>query len=271
MLNRWMLFVFLGLFFLSCGSRKPKPNIPAEERLEYAMKKFNDGDYLDAKTEFRIIVLNFPGHNVVDNAQFHLAECHYRMKEYILAIAEYEKLIRMFTNSQYVDDAQFKIGLSNYKLSPKYSLDQVNTLKAIEEFQRFTEDYPESEYAEEANKLIQKCREKLAKKEFKNGDLYRKMSNYRSAIIYFESVLNNYYDTKYAEDAQFWLAVCLKKRHDYDRAVDEFNLFLKKYPHSKRKATVIRSLKQIEYDKNRNNTKKIKKAEAQAKVSSNPE
>lgn len=249
MLKKLLILVLLGLVILSCGSRKPKPNLPAEERLQLAMKKFNDGDYLDAKTEFRIIVLNFPGHNIVDKAQYYLAECHFKMKEYILAIAEYEKLIQMYPNSQFADDAQYKIGLSNYKLSPKYSLDQSNTLKAVEELQKLIEDYPESEFVESATNLIQKCREKLAKKEYKNGDLYRKLGYNRAAIIYFESVLNNYYDTKYAKQAQFWLAECLRRSGKYDRAIVEFERFLKKYPKSKQKVQIMKLLKQIEREK----------------------
>jgi len=246
MFRKWLILALLGSLILSCSSGKPKPNLSAEERLTYAKKKFNDSDYLDAKTEFRIIVLNFPGHPVVDEAQYYLAESHYKLKEYILAVAEYEKLVRMFPNSDFVDDAQYKIGLSYYQLSPKYSLDQENTLKAIDELQKFTEEYAESELVAEANDLIQKCREKLARKEYKNGELYRKMSNCSSAIIYFESVLNTYYDTKYAKDAQYWLAECLRREGDFERALVEFDRYLRKYPDSKRKPIVKKILKQIE-------------------------
>lgn len=246
MFKNLLLLTFLSLFILSCGSGKLKPNLPAEERMIYAMKKFDDGDYLDAKTEFRIIVLNFSGQNIVDKAQYYLAECHLYLKEYILAIAEYEKLIRMFPNSEFADDAQFKIGVANYKLSPKYSLDQSYTLKAIEELQKFNEEYPQSEFVAESFELMKKCREKLARKEYKNGDLYRKLTLYDSAVIYFETVLNSYYDTKYAKDAQYWLAECLRKEGDYNRALDEFNRFLTKYPDSNRTESIKKIVKQLE-------------------------
>jgi len=250
MLKKLCYFSLLGLFMVSCSGRKPKPNMPAEERLEYAMKKFNKGDYLDAKTEFRIIILNFPGQNIIDKAQYYLAECHYQLKEYILAIAEYEKLVRMFPNSTYIDDAMFKVGLSNYTLSPKYALDQEYTLKAIEELQKFTEDFPKSEYVDQATVLIEKCRDKLARKEYKSAELYRKMTDYEAAIIYFESVLSTYYDTEYAEDAQYWLAVCLQKDRQFERALAEFDRYLMKYPDSNRKETIKKSIKQIEQNKN---------------------
>ena len=112
MLKKLTLLLILILSFLSlnsCGSRKPKGILSSEKRYLYAMELFNDDDYLDAKTEFRIIVLNFPGHAIVDKAQYHLAECHFQLKEYILAIAEYEKLLRMYPNSDLADDAQYQV------------------------------------------------------------------------------------------------------------------------------------------------------------------
>ncbi|MBD3289412.1 outer membrane protein assembly factor BamD [candidate division KSB1 bacterium] len=241
-----LLFITLSLtIIVSCGGNRPKKDLSAEERMKYAMKEFEDGDYLDAKTEFRIIVLNFPGHNIVDKAQYYLAECHFELKEYILAIAEYEKLTRMFPNSSYVDDAMYKVGLANFKLSPKYSLDQTYTLQAIEKLQRFMEEYPQSDYMDEATEIMNRCREKLAKKEYKNGELYRKLAYYDAAILYFESVVNNYYDTDFAKEAQYWLGYCLKKDSEYDRAREEYRRYLQKYPEGKRVMAVKNSLQEI--------------------------
>ena len=61
MLKRLLVISAVALFVISCSGGKPKETMSAKERLTYAMKKFKDGDYLDARTEFRVIVLNFPG------------------------------------------------------------------------------------------------------------------------------------------------------------------------------------------------------------------
>ena len=255
MLKR-LFFIFLsGIIILSCGSNRPKKDLSAEERINWAIKKFDDGDYLDAKTEFRIIVLNFPGHNVVDKAQYYLAECHFKLKEYILAIAEYEKLLRMFQNSSYRDDALYKIGLANYKLSPKYSLDQTYTLQAIEKLQQFMEEFPKSDFKAEANEIMTRCREKLSKKEYKNGELYRKLAFYDAAILYYESVVNNYYDTSWAKEAQYWLAECLKKEGEYEQASAEFRRYLDKYPEGKRISVVKNTLQELAEMTSNNNVK----------------
>jgi len=231
MKNRYLLLVALVLVIVStCGRNKLRATLTAEERLKIAEKMYEDGDYLDAKTEFKIITLNFPGSTVSDRAQFFLGECHFQLKEYILANAEYEKLTRIFPNSDFVDDAQYKIALSNYRLSPKYSLDQTNTLKAIEEFQRFLEDYPGSDLLPEANKYMKLCREKLARKDYENAESYRKRTLYEAAIKYYDHVLDNYYDTDYAEKALFGKAEAYRKSGDIEQAKRFYQLYLEKFP-----------------------------------------
>jgi outer membrane protein assembly factor BamD len=248
-MSKKLVMIGMAILMLSCSGNRPKETMSAKERLKFAMKKFKGNDYLDARTEYRILVLNYPGQGVADTAQYYLAECHLNLKEYILATAEYEKLIRMFPASGFVDDAQYKIGYANYKQSPKYSLDQTNTLKAIEELQRFTEDYPTSDLVNDANKLMFLCREKMARKDYKTGELYRKMEYFEAAALYYEDVLANYYDTQFAEDAQFWLAECSRKNGQYNRAIEEFSKYLRKYPTSKRQSQVQLLLKHSQKSK----------------------
>jgi len=227
-----LLFGLTMVILTACGRQKIRPNVSADERMKIAEKMFKDGDYLDARTQFRIIILNSPGGSLSDKAQFYYAECHFKLKEYILAIAEYEKLIRMYSNSEYVDDAQYKIGLSNYKLSPKSALDQTYTEKAIEEFQKFLEDYPGSSLVPKANEFMHKGREKLAQKNYKNGESYRKRALYHSAMIYYDYVLDNFYDTKFAEKSLWAKAECYRRVGNLEQAEKFYKLYLEKYPKS---------------------------------------
>lgn len=225
-----IIFFLIVIIFGSCSRKSIKLNLSPEERMARAEKIFQDGDYLDAKTEFRIIILNFPGGSLSDKAQFYLADCHYHLKEYILAGEEFKKLIRAYPNSEYVDDAQFKIAMSNYKLSPKPLLDQNYTEKAIEEFQRFLEDYPNSDLVPEANKYMKKSREKLGDKNFRIAESYRKRAIFRSAIIYYDYVLDNYYDTPFAEKSLWEKAECYRELGDKAQAEKFYKLYLEKYP-----------------------------------------
>ena len=230
---RQIVLAMLGMMVLcACGVNKLRANLTTEERLAHAEKLFADGDYLEAQTQLRIIILNAPGSTVVDRAQFLLAECHYKMKEYLLAAAEYEKLVRLYTRSEYLDDAQFKVGLSYYELSPKSDLDQKYTLMAINEFQKFLEDYPSSPLAAEVIPKLEIAREKLAKKEYNTATLYRRMAYYESAVISYDAVLSIYYDTRFAEPSYFYKAECLLKLLKPAEAATSLRLLLDKYPKS---------------------------------------
>ncbi len=241
-----ILFLLSLAGLVACGGSRNLKRMTLQERLSYAKKLFDDGKYLQAKTQFQIIVLNNPGSSVVDMAQFYLAESYFHLKEYITAAAEYEKLLNLYPRSAYVDDAQYKLGLAYYKLSPKADLDQKYTYRAIDEFQRFLEEYPQSEFVPKVAAMLQKCREKLAKKEFISGNLYRKMGYYRSAVIVFDEILSRYYDTSYAEDAYYWKAYCLTKIGKYAEARDNVQALLAKYPKTKFRERAVKLAETID-------------------------
>ncbi|MGQ9560371.1 MAG: outer membrane protein assembly factor BamD [Candidatus Oleimicrobiaceae bacterium] len=233
------------LLALSCSKSKVRPNLTAEERLNLAKQLFAKGDYLDAKQQLLVLTLSFQGSAVADEAQFYLAECHYQLKEYVLAISEYERLLKSYPNSPYVDEAEYKIGMSYFKLSPSSGLDQENARKAMEHFQRFLEDYPDSPLKKDVEASLQQCRNKLAKKEYDTGVLYRKMGYYDSALIYFDSVLASYYDTPYGPKALFWKGECLMKQARYQEARQAFSDYAQRYPQGADADRVRRRLKEL--------------------------
>ena len=242
------------IMIISCGGRKVKPGLAANERLEVAKEMMADEDYLDAKQQLTIITLSHQGTAIADDAQYFLAECHFYLKEYILAVSEYQRLLKAYPSSEYIDDAQYKMGLSYYNLSPSFGLDQDYTFKAIQHFQRFLEDFPGSPHRPNVEKYLGETRKKLAKKEYNSGNLYRKLDFYTAAIVYFDSVLNNYYDTDYAEKAMYWKGVCLSKLDRYVEAKEVLQYYIVRYPNGdmteKAREQLDEAVEKSENDKN---------------------
>jgi outer membrane protein assembly factor BamD len=243
-LHRLVICSLIFVLF-ACGGNKARPNLTTEERFAYATKLFKDKDYFDARTQFRIIILNAPGSTIVDQAQFYLAESHFNMDEYLIAASEYEKLIRLYPRSALLDDAQYKNALCYDKLSPKADLDQKYTYKAIEEYQRFMEEFSASELAGEVEKRLSTLRNKLAKKEFNTGNLYRKMALYEAAIYSFDDVLNRFYDSQYAEPALFYKGESLFKLQRWNEAQAALEQFAQKFPQSSHQAQAKAMLEEI--------------------------
>ncbi|MCA9733695.1 MAG: outer membrane protein assembly factor BamD [Deferribacteres bacterium] len=216
----------------ACGGSKDLKKMTVRQRLDYARKLYDDGKYFEAKNQFQILILNNPGSRIIDEAQFYYADSFFELKEYLTAAAEYERLINRYPNSEYLDDASYKLGFAYFKMSPKPQLDQKYTYQAIDQFQQFMDEFPDSDLVKDVTKKLQECRTKLAQKEFETGVLYRKTNHFTAAIISFDDVLKRFYDTKYAEPSLYWKAYSHYEIGEPTKARDAVNILLKKYPDS---------------------------------------
>ena len=88
-------------------------------------------------------------------------------------------------------------------------------------------------WAKEARDLLRESRSKLAKKSYKNGQLYFKMRKYDAALIYLEEIVNGFHDTQWAAPAQFQIAEVYFKQKKYDQAKEEYERFLENFPQDK--------------------------------------
>ncbi len=226
----------LAALLSSCGSSGVTQSLSAEQRCALGMEKFNDGDYVEAINEFQIVKLQFPGSRVADTAQYYLGECHFKREEFLLAAEEYQTLKRNFPASKLVPIAQYKVGLCYYHLSPRSPLDQKYTARAIDELQTYIEYYPKDDEVKDAETKIQELNTRLAKKLYDIADLYMKMEYYKSAMIYYNAVIEKYHDTPYAEPSLLGEAQALVARKHWDEARQEIVKFLEKYPNSGRRA-----------------------------------
>ncbi len=243
-----LLLAFVTVLSLSCAQKKLRANASLDDRMAEGMRLFEKGNYFDAKTQFRIVTLSHSGSLIADKAQFYLAECHYNMKEYILSASEYERLIKVYPSSDYVDDAKYKLGMSYYKLSPKYALDQEYTKQSITHFQEFLEDYHTSDLVPEVEKYLLEARHKLAEKVYASAEIYRKMSYYNSARIYYNKVMEEYYDTEFAPKSLFWIGDCNRRDDAFPEAFAAFDEFLQKYPDHEWVTRVRTKIKQTTHD-----------------------
>jgi outer membrane protein assembly factor BamD len=135
-----------------------------------------------------------------------------------------------------------------YLESPNATLDQANTLKAIDALQLFINLYPKSDRAAEASKLIADLRDKLETKSYLNAKLYLDIgvgdvTNYKSAVIAFKNSLREYPDTKYAEEMEFLMikaqylyaknSLETKQEERFTEVYSLYNDFVDHYPSSK--------------------------------------
>ena len=211
------------LFSIRCASFKSNELGDIDVQFEKAKILLDKKKYLRAQEEFNDLVIRGTHSDLGDDSQFYLAESYFLNKEYLLAVAEYDRLIRRMGFSPYVEKSRWRVCQSYVKESPKYYKDQTNTQKALSKLQEFIDDYPNSEFKEEANTQISDLRNKLAYKEYATGILYIKMEEYQSAIISFESLIDNYYDTEVLEKGHVGIIRCYSLMNELDKAESYYN------------------------------------------------
>lgn len=229
-----IILLLTALFILGCSSSEKssiKTDDP-EEAFKIAKLNYDKKDYAQAVEDFSFMKIKFSGTNVIDKAQFYLGMSYYRREEFILAAYEFENLIKNYSSSLYIIESRFYLAMSYYGLSPKYSLDQTYTKYAIAEFQNFLILFPGDKLAPQAEAKIKELRNRLAYKDLKSADLYMTLENYKAALVYYDNILNEYFDTDYADDASYGRIKVLIKKLMYDEAKKEIERFEKKHKSS---------------------------------------
>ena len=214
-----ILFIISTVFFASCAGTKNNNQISLRDKFNAGMENLEEKKYLQAQSDFKNVIIRGMGTDLGDDAQYYLGEAYFKNEEYLLAIAEYEKLTRKMGFSPFVEDARFKICEAYSIESPKYYHDQEYTRKALERYQEFLDDFPNSTFLDSVLISIGSLREKLAKKAFETGVLYLKMEEYDSAKLSFQIVIDEFYDTPYLAEAQKEMIVALAKNREIESAV----------------------------------------------------
>lgn len=223
----------LAAAWAGCGSSAPVDQLATpEQRFEAAKALYDKGDYQEAITALRTVTLQYSGTAVADDAQFLLGESHFNRGEYLLASYEFSELRRLMPASPLVPDAQYRTAECYYMLSPKSTLDQQYTRKAIEELQGALEYHPGHASAKRAGEMIRELTNRLARKAYDTAELYARMEYWKASLFYYDDVIEKYHDTDYGPQAYLGKTRLLMGRSRYGEALNTVNRFIEVQPNS---------------------------------------
>ena len=214
-----LILICISILLFSCGISNPfDDNIAYKTRFDDGLAFFEEKNYVKASQQFNIIVDRASHTDLGDDALFFLAESYFLNKDYDLALVEFEKLVSRMGFSPYIEKSRWRICETLMLLSPNFYHDQESSKKAISQIQEFLDDFPNSEYSKDADKLINELRTRLAEKNMETGKLYVKLKAYDSAIVSYKIVVNEFYDTKFFNDANMEIIRCLALQKKSDEA-----------------------------------------------------
>lgn len=190
--------------FSSCGEYHKVLNKGLnKDKYKLAIELYDKGEYKKAIPLFEKLVGPYAGKPQMERIQYMIANSYYETKDYSLSSYYFSKFLTNYPKSTKVDQAAFLSAKSYYLASPKYSLDQQDTEKALAAFQDYIDRYPNSELAEEANKYYKKLILRLEKKDFEVAKQYYHMEKYNAAITAFDTFNEDHLGSSLKEEAMY--------------------------------------------------------------------
>ncbi|TXC76153.1 outer membrane protein assembly factor BamD [Luteibaculum oceani] len=244
-MKRILFFLITAITLSSCSEyMKLLKSSDAELKFNKAKEFYEEGSYDKAIPLCEDVIGAFRGTKRHEEVYFIYASSYYELGDYFFAENYYRQFVKTFPRSKYAEECAFKAALCSYQLSPKYSLDQSYTFKAIDNLQLFIEAYPESSKRDTCNKLMTQLNQKLELKSYENSKLYFKTLHYESAVISLNNTLKDFPNSAYEEDIRFLIlkssyelainSVVKKKKERLEATVEAYQKYIDKFADSNR-------------------------------------
>lgn len=251
------IFALLAFLFIatSCSEfNKVLKSSDYDYKFEYAKKCYENKKFYRSYTLLEELVPIYKGTEKAEESLYLLAQSYFGSKDYTTAAQSFATYYTTYPKGQYTELARFYTAYSYYLDTPDPRLDQTDNYKAINALQMFLEYYPQSEKAQEVQKMMFELQERLAYKELLSAKLYYdlgplKMSNspennYLSSIIVAQNALKDYPYSNYKEDFYFLIlrakyaqaenSVQEKRAERFRDVIDEYYNYKNEFPEGKR-------------------------------------
>ena len=208
----FLKFIFIGLLVIlntSCSKDLDKESLIEEKSLELqvlevyeeGLKSLNQGDALFAAKKFNEAENLFPQSSSAPKSALMASYSYYSQDYYEDAILELQRFIKVYPFYKNLDYAYYLLGLCWYEQIIDEKKDLQTIIKAKEIFSFLKNNYPNTEYALDAEFKIDLINDTLASKEMYIGRFYFDQKKWIPAINRFKTVINDYETTIYTEEA----------------------------------------------------------------------
>ena len=190
------------------SSKKPEkpPDVMAQEGITQLKKK----KYDDAIETFEKVRDRYPYSEQAMLAQIKLADSYFYKKKYDEALQAYKEFEKLHPTNKGVPYAVFRQGLCYYRQRSTIDRDQTYTFKALQEFRRLKQKFPQCEYIPKAEKYILQCRQDLGEHEYYVAEFYFRTKRYKSALDRFQVVAQEYPEFHRQAEVKEYIDRCQK-------------------------------------------------------------
>ena len=209
-MKNFFLIIFLLFFCISCTKKEEiRESLIKEKSLDLqvleayqeGVKSLKSGDVLYAAKKFNEAEILFPQSEWAPKSALMAAYSYYTQDYYGDAIAELKRFLRVYPLNKNLDYVHYLLGVSYYEQIVDEKKDLQSIINAKKYFEIVIKNYPNTNYALDAEYKIELVKDTLAAKEMYIGRYYFDKKKWIPAINRFKTVINDYDTTLYAEEA----------------------------------------------------------------------
>jgi outer membrane protein assembly factor BamD len=191
----------------------------AQELYERGLRQMRRGYYTKALESFTRVRNYHRDDPLSVKAQLAIADVYYKKHDFEQARYAYEEFATYHPRHENLDYVTFRIGMSIWKRAPRLAGRDLSANKgAVNVWTGFRTRFPESTYADEAEKRLLKERSRLAHKELYIAKFYARRKAWGAVRRRSEYLLVRYPDTPWADDAMWMLGKALHSWGHVDEA-----------------------------------------------------
>jgi outer membrane protein assembly factor BamD len=214
-------------------SSNPQPDPTAEAVFNRGMELFNNKKYVAALDQFTRIKQEFPFAPQAIHAELKITECYYLNQQYPEAITALKEFQSMHPTNENIPLVIYRLGLAHFDQFSAADRDQKNTEIAKGYFETVINTYPKSPYAAEAKEKLGKAIGYLVEHDFNIAYFYFQQEKYPAARDRFEEIVRRYRGTPIAAKSLFYLGESYRKEKNGIKAALAYESILQHYPKSK--------------------------------------
>jgi outer membrane protein assembly factor BamD len=182
-----------------------EPDVPASKVYDQGLANLANGDPTGAAKKFTDLGDKFPDSDWARKGLLMTTYAQFQGGDYDSAEQSAQRYVKLYPKSPEAAYALYLEAGSYYNQIPDVTRDQDRASKALEAFKKVVQDYPNSEYVEDAKFKINVTMDQLAGKEMSIGRFYLHRRNFTAAINRFRAVLTSYQATRHSEEALYRL------------------------------------------------------------------
>ena len=206
---RAFYFLFLVISLVSCSKENIENSVIKEKSLELQVLEVYDigkdalegGDVLYAAKKFNEVEILFPQSDLAPKSALMAAYAYYTQDYYADSVAELERFIKVYPFHKDLSYAHYLMGVCFFEqiVDEKKDLQSIKNAKI--KFNFILKEYPNTEYALDAEFKLSLIDDILASKEMYIGRYYFQKKKWISAINRFRTVIDDYDTTIYTAEA----------------------------------------------------------------------